>query len=214
VIRQKLQDAHKDWKVPGERRVAKFAKRQHSFKKEKSGIFRMFKGSSSKEDGDHNSLLESHPIGRSKSEDSSMSGGSEKQRKGIRQSMNKLFSPAGKRRKSTKSEKNEVADEDRSVFRAISEIEESAHYQVDPDDYDILSPAARLYTIQPMLSPAKEEDEAEEIVTPITKDTEEEMTPEDKPDEIVMQPRLLEDAYLDDNDGKKGACDCEGCIIL
>ena len=212
-------------------------KRQHSFKQPKkekkgdvNGLFRLFKGERSKQNGatvsqePNNMPFETHPT----KSNSSLSAADEKQRKaGFRQSMAKMLSPTGKNKKPKRSaaenfQKYKVPEEDSSVIHAISEIEESSHYQVDPDDYAVVSPVhSRKYIVKPLVMPPKvREDEVEEhprlsprtekeeVVT--TADSEDEMFV-DKPDDIAKE---VVDPYLDDNDGKKETCSCEGCIIL
>lgn len=218
-MRYQLQIANREWKVPGERRVAKFIKRQNSERKQKkekrsegNGLFRLFKGERSKQNDNtprpDDTPRETHP-GKSDSSVASSTTSEKRKKVGFRQSVTKILSPPGRRSRKSRIQKHILSTEERPVIKAISEIEESTHYHCDPGDYEtFVTPVESVrYTVKP-LTPTKEE---EEVVTTATKESEDEMFQVklcDTPKSIVLDP------YEDDNDGKTENCNCEGCIIL
>lgn len=256
-VRELLQKEHEDWKVPGERRVAKFINRRSSTKKKKSRkdkLFSMFKSAGGKNDASQNGhdnsqkpALETHP-GNSKP-----STPNDKERKGgLKKSIVRVLSPPGRNKKTKKTTtfENFQSFKDEPSIKFISEIDESERPSYD--DTEKLSvpcvsvnegvcerPGASPIRSKPTQPPPKTPPLVKRHPSPgwmaqppQTKEEKESVTtsPSDSVDETLPQklsaakeeiknmklPQKVSkyDAYSDDNDGKKGDCECEACTIM
>lgn len=256
-VRELLQKDHEDWKIPGDRRVAKFMNRRSSTKKKKSRkdkLFSMFKSaggkngtSQNKHDNSQNASLETHP------DNGKPSTPNEKERKGgLKKSIVRVLSPPGKNKKPKKKttfEKFQTFKDEPSI-KFISEIDESE--KLSFDDSEKLSvpcisevedfserpgqPPIRFKATQPppttpppvrrqsspaWIADASHTKEEKESVTTSPSDTVDETVPqrlsaarEQIKNMKVPQKLSPYEAYSDDNDGKKGDCECEACTIM
>lgn len=220
-VRQKLQENHEGWKLPGERRVAKFIKRQISsgekMKKKKSdGFFRMFKiKSSSKstcsEGTDNLPLSESHP-------DSSVSS---ERKVGFRHSFAKALSPSRKSKKLKLKPKRSCVnspEDDGPMISTLSDIEDCSTWgkmeNEQEEDMEVKTVEQGI-AATPEKTPSNGE---KEIDTPATEQSATGQQYSTSPlavRKLYPPPKeLFVDAYADDNDGKRDNCECEGCIVM
>lgn len=225
-VRKLLQKEKEGWKVPGERRIAKFVKRQHSFKETRKGdgnglVGRLFKGGKRNNNNNLQSP-ESHP-GKSDGSnhgdlESVTTTASERERKGLRSTLAKVGSLAKVFSPSSKSKKPLPTTPEESFRKADTGKKGGAvTYKEAMADQSVASVVDNNEAEKPPAQPTEKVAEEEEVVTTATKDTEGEnlVVEEAVVENLDEAPKeVFVDAYKDDNDGQKGTCGCEVCIIM
>ncbi|CAB9507148.1 expressed unknown protein [Seminavis robusta] len=230
-VREKLlQENGKGWKVPAERRIAKFVKRQNSRKNlkdsgdDKKGLIsRFFKGDSKTKSPARNKQQdaekpEAHP------DDTSMSTVENEKKGGLRNSFARVFStrksssPKASEKEAEKSAEEvipvavaEAVETDKPTTNTVHQLPDVTNPPPATDDSPILK------------DPAQKEDCPK---PPVATGHCGELGAEKSAESAVVANRKQEDkwmshevdvaktfAYLDDNDGKRNDCDCELCII-
>ena len=241
-VRNKIMKEKSDWKVPAERRIAKFVKKQNSRvakKKDgngsiKNGILgKFFKGDRT---SNHSAITignkhndnplqqpghDSHNIGNSSTDPTHQQQQVSQQRKGLRQasvSVLKALSPAAKNKQTNQGvpiKKSTTADLFRKSKRAMDGGVPISYQQAEAERKSSNHPIDSPIMNGQSKTVIENVQEIESIkALDKGKHLEKEGQNPVKAKRLDPPTKDIADAYTDDNDGKRMDCECGACIIL